>query len=59
MTKVAIVKKGGYTIWGEVNPITKKVYNFSVTGLHVNPKAVYTHIFDAEKVVNRLYGDSK
>jgi hypothetical protein len=57
--KVLIVKKNGYNIWGEMNPLTKKLNNFSISGVGVNPKAVYTYISDAENVVNRLTKNSK
>jgi hypothetical protein len=57
--KVLIVKKSGYNIWGEINPKTKRIFNFSLSGVNVNPKTTYTYLFDAEKVLKRILGENK
>lgn len=55
--KVLVAKKSGYNIWAEVNPVTCKLFNFSVSGVGVNSTHTYPYMSDAEKVVNKLVGN--
>lgn len=52
--KILVVKKDGYNIWAEVNSKTKKLFNFSVSGLGANPRTTYPHISSAEKLIKYL-----
>ena len=51
---IQVVKKEGYTIFAQVNPITKKLFNFSIKGDGVNPKTNYAYIIEAENFINFL-----
>ena len=51
---IQVVKKEGYTIFAQVNPITKKLFNFSIKGDGVNPKTNYPYIIEAENFINFL-----
>ena len=53
-TKTLVVKKDGYNIWAEVNQKTKKLFNFSVSGVGANPNNTYSYISDAERLIKRL-----
>jgi hypothetical protein len=54
--KVLVEKKSGYNIWAEVNPVTCRLFNFSVSGVGVNPNHTHPYLSDAEKVVNKMVG---
>lgn len=57
--KVLVLKKSGHNLWAEVNPITNKLQNFSVSGYNTNPKFTYTHLAEAEAVFNRCVGSNR
>lgn len=54
MNKILVVKKNGYNIWADMNPVTKKLYNFSVSGVGVNPNVNYVYVSEAESLVEHL-----
>jgi len=56
--KVLILKKSGHILWAEVNPVTKRLYNFSISGHNTNPRYTYTSILEAESVFNRCVGNT-
>ena len=56
--KVLILKKSGHNLWAEVNPVTKKLNNFSVSGHNTNPKYTYSNISEAESAFNRCVGSA-
>ena len=59
MQKIVITKKDGYSIFGSVNPRTKKLCNFSVKGNNVNENATYTFLSEAESLINHLLKNKK
>lgn len=54
--KVLVIKKEGYNIWGEVNPVSSKLQNFSVSGPGINPTFTYPYLVEAEQAVKKLVG---
>ena len=58
MKKVLVLKKSGHNLWAEVNPVTNKLNNFSISGHNTNPKYTYTHLLEAESVFNRCVGNT-
>lgn len=54
MEKTLIIRKGKYSIYGEVNLRTKRIYNFSVAGPGVDRRVTYTYLPDAERIVNHF-----
>jgi len=59
MNKVLICKKNGHNLWAEVNPISRKLQNFSISGPSANPRYTYTYLTEAETVYNRYVGIKK
>jgi hypothetical protein len=54
MPKVKVSQKQGYAIFAEVNPKTKRLFNFSVSGSGVNPKIDYTYITSCEGIIDGI-----
>lgn len=54
MQKVLVSKNKNYSIFGEVNPKTKKLHNFSISGPNIDPRVTYTYIIQAERIVENL-----
>lgn len=52
--KVLVLKKNGYNVWAEVNPKTNRLFNFSASGVGINPNNTYPYLSDVEKVINRM-----
>jgi hypothetical protein len=59
MNKVLVCRKNGHNIWAEVNPVSRKLQNFSISGPSANPRYTYTHLSEAETVYNRYVGIKK
>ena len=58
-SKTLVLKKNGHNLWADVNPLTQKLQNFSISGYNANPKHTYTSILEAEAVFNRCIGESR
>lgn len=54
MNKIIVSKKDGYTILADINPKTKKLYNFSATGVGVNPNVTYIYVSEVESLIEHL-----
>lgn len=59
MNKALVCRKNGHSIWAEVNPVSKRLFNFSISGPSANPRYIYTHLSEAETVFNRYIGNKK
>jgi hypothetical protein len=54
--KVLVIKKEGYNIWGEVNPASNRLQNFTVSGPGMNPTYTYPYLVEAEQAVKKSGG---
>jgi hypothetical protein len=59
MNKVLVCRKNGHNLWAEVNPVSKRLYNFSISGPSTNSRYTYTHLSEAEAVFNKHTGTKK
>jgi hypothetical protein len=57
--KILVEKKDGYNIWADMNPKTKKLYNFSISGVGVNPKHTYVYVSEAQRKIQKITGSEK